>query len=463
MADTAVLAKLIAVLFLALGFFVFCYIASPRTTIPWLICLSPFQIIETSQTTSSVILTYVVAIAFIFKGKVRFLPMLGVILAILLIYLASAGLAHRATHFEHGLYIFNYVSALLLFYLVYNFVRETKDLDLIIKTLIILDIAVVLHGIIQVTVGPLSLFGLEEVRMYGPRRGEDARLSGPYGSVTLVADFFVMYIFFIAYLVIHTKSAVRRNLLYLLMAANLACLLMTANRGGFLLLIGGGAVFLYMFRSQLGMRRAVGISVSGIFLLVLMSVIVVNFTNYGLMYERLAQTEFEEGGLPDTRAGTWSRVIPRIAEKPLLGHGPRFRLRDDYVRPYYRGYKPTTFPHNLVLFLLYTVGFVGLTAYLLLFSAFIVRLRAAIRRPTNDIFVDGFVKLGLLLMVIFLVGQLKIEFLRFVLIDYAHFVFTFLAIWLAISDMVKTGVPVQSIGRVDHSVGTPFHATGSAR
>lgn len=58
---------------------------------------------------------------------------------------------------------------------------------------------------------------------------------------------------------------------------------------------------------------------------------------------------------------------------------------------------------------------------------------------TGDVFVDGFLKLGLLMMTLFLIGQLKIEFLRFVLIDYAHFIFIVFAVWLALADMARTG------------------------
>jgi O-antigen ligase len=155
------------------------------------------------------------------------------------------------------------------------------------------------------------------------------------------------------------------------------------------------------------------------------------------MYDRLQATELE-GGLPDTRAGTWSDVWPRIFDKPVLGHGPRLRLYNDHVQPY-----PKTavinFPHNLYLFLLYTVGFAGLIVYLFFFAWLTSRYRAGVRKSIDDPFVHGFIKLGVLLMIVFLIDQMKVEFLRFQTVDYWHYLFSIFAIWLAFADMARNG------------------------
>ena len=435
--DTNKLVQIIVAVFLAVAFFVFSYVASPRKTVPWLICLSPFQAVDSPLTTSSVLLTYVVGIAYIMRGRLKYLPMLGFFLLILGIYIVSTGSAHRSTHMQHAIYIFNYGSAILMFYIVYNFVRETRDVALVIRVLIIINILVVIYSIVQVNVGPrFSLFGIEQLAIKGARGGDDPRLAGPY-NVGITAEMFVLSMLLFAYLSIHIRSALKRNLLYFLMALNLACLIATANRGGFLTLIGGAGLFLIMFRRELGVKRALTLATVGIFLLVVMSIIVVNFTNYGQMYERLQATQLE-GGMPDSRVGTWSSIAPAIAEQPLLGHGPRLRLENDMIKPY-----PETgvfhYPHNLYLFLLFTVGIVGLLAYLWFFAWLTIRIKAALRKPTGDPFVDGFIKLGILLMIVFLVDQIKIEFLRFQFIDYWHYLFAFFGILLGFADSVRSG------------------------
>jgi O-antigen ligase len=436
-ADTSKLYQVIVAVVLAVGFFLFSYLASPRKTVPWIICLSPFQMIDSPYTNSTVMITFVVGIAYILRGRLKYLPMLGFFLLIMGIYMASTGLADRSTYIQHAIYMFNYVSAILMFFLVYNFVRETKDIDLVVRLLIVLNILVVIHSIIQINVGPrFALFGIQELSIKGARGGDDPRLSGPFG-VGITAELLVLSMLLFAYLSIHIKSAMKRNLLYFLTALNLGCLVATANRGGFLALVGGAGLFLIMFRRELGMKRTITLSVVGVFLLVVMSVIVVNFTNYGQMYDRLAATELE-GGVPDSRAVTWANIVPEIAKKPILGHGPRLRLYNDYARPY-----PNTpllhYPHDLYLFLMYTVGAVGLGAYLWFFAWLIVRFRAGIRQPSGDPFVDGFIKLGILSMIVFLVDEIKIEFLRFDYIDYWYYIFSVFAIFLGFADLARNG------------------------
>jgi O-antigen ligase len=168
-----------------------------------------------------------------------------------------------------------------------------------------------------------------------------------------------------------------------------------------------------------------------------MSIVVINYTQFGQMYERLEATQLEEG-MPDSRARTWTNIIGHIAEKPLLGHGPMLRLEE--LAP---GQPAPTqsihYPHNVYLYLLYTTGAAGLILYLIFFAWLVVRYRRGIRQPSGDPFIDGFIKLGILSMIVFLVDQIKIEFLRFEYIDYWHYTFAVFAMWLAFADMARKG------------------------
>jgi O-antigen ligase len=155
------------------------------------------------------------------------------------------------------------------------------------------------------------------------------------------------------------------------------------------------------------------------------------------MYERLGRTELEEG-MPDTRAKSWLTIAALATEKPLLGHGPRLRLDGDEARSY-PGTRALPYPHNLYLFLLYTVGAIGLIAYLWFFAWLIVRFKAGIRQSSGDSLVDGFAKLGILLMIVFLVDQIKVEFLRIGFIDYWHYAFSLFAIFLGFADLASNG------------------------
>ena len=72
--DTGKLYQIVVAVVLAVGFFLFRYHASPRKVVSWIICLSPFQIIDSPYTTSSVLITYVVGIAYMLRGRLQYLP-----------------------------------------------------------------------------------------------------------------------------------------------------------------------------------------------------------------------------------------------------------------------------------------------------------------------------------------------------------------------------------------------------
>jgi O-antigen ligase len=213
---------------------------------------------------------------------------------------------------------------------------------------------------------------------------------------------------------------------------NLVFLIATGNRGGFLTLIGGGGLFLYFFRKRLGAVKTVNILLVGTMALGIASYIVVYHTQFNSLYQRLESTEFEEG-MPDTRATTWQTSMSKIVEKPMLGHGPRLRLPDDWIQDY-PGHESITFPHNLYLYLLYTVGITGTVAYLLFFGLIARRFWKRASITTGDELSDGMAKLGTLMIILVAIDELKIEFLRFSTVDYLQFIFAFLAIFLATCD-----------------------------
>jgi O-antigen ligase len=154
------------------------------------------------------------------------------------------------------------------------------------------------------------------------------------------------------------------------------------------------------------------------------------------MYDRLEATEFE-GAVPDTRATTWRAAWQHIMQKPVLGHGPRLRLSKD-DGSLFRGHIQITYPHNLYLFLLYTVGIVGMVAYLSFFGSIARCYWKNASWSSGDNLSDGMTKLAVLIIILIAVDQLKIEFLRFVTVDYLQFMFALLAIYLGIGDSKAT-------------------------
>jgi hypothetical protein len=86
------------------------------------------------------------------------------------------------------------------------------------------------------------------------------------------------------------------------------------------------------------------------------------------------------------------------------------------------------------LYLLYTVGVVGMVAYLAFFGSIARRYWKNASWNSGDDISDGMAKLAVLVLALIAVDQLKIEFLRFLTVDYLQFIFALLAIYLGLGD-----------------------------
>ena len=113
------------------------------------------------------------------------------------------------------------------------------------------------------------------------------------------------------------------------------------------------------------------------------------YTQYNVLYERLEKTKVE-GIVPDTRT-VWRKGSEKIIEKPILGHGPYLVKREDISRfDYTTQNELGRYPHNLYLFLLYTIGIIGFMAYANLginYSVMMVKLSKKVDK--HDRFVSG--------------------------------------------------------------------------
>jgi hypothetical protein len=64
------------------------------------------------------------------------------------------------------------------------------------------------------------------------------------------------------------------------------------------------------------------------------------------------------------------------------------------------------------------------------------------------------VKLGVLSMIVFLIDEIKIEFLRFGFIDYWQYIFSLFAMFLGFADLARSGQLSRS-GEKSNSIGNP--------
>lgn len=418
----------------AIVLFVLAYGLPQKAATIGLIILIPFQPIQTQYATANVLLTFVVFIAMLMRRERVHLPLLPHILVLMFVYLVSMSRVHPSIFSFHAFYMFWILSAVLVFWLAYDLTQRFADLRGMVNVFVAINVLVFVYSVVQLWRGfdePLTFFGFDEISME-PVRIEDGRITGPFGGSGIVAEYFVTSIYLLLYQLLSSTQPRHRLFFGLLAMANFALLVATQSRGGFLTFVGAGAIFLWMFRKELGVVRIVGLVSGGVMALALAAALIVNYTEFGGLFDRLAETEVQ-GGIPDTRLKAWPAAWQEIKKKPLLGHGPQMRLPDDDVKRY-KGHVYIMYPHNLYLFLLFTVGVAGLLAFMTFFLTPMRRCWQVGFQPGVDPYTAGLAKTGVVILAAILIDQIKVEFLRGNMTDYWHYVFALLGMMVAVCD-----------------------------
>ena len=112
----------------------------------------------------------------------------------------------------------------------------------------------------------------------------------------------------------------------------------------------------------------------------------------------------------------------------------------------YEGYDHQPYPHNLYLFLLSTIGLLGLIAFMSFLLTPLRRCWRGMSLPNSSLEQTAFAKTGVVIVIVVLVDQLKIEFMRFELVDYWHFLFAVCGVLVAVSDQAR----VSGLRTADH-------------
>ncbi len=410
-----------------------------------LLILIPFQTVDTRYASSSVLMAYALATMLLISGELRF-RMLPALIVVVLAYLLSFTQADRGLLVMNVITIFQFVSCLIIFLLAYNFAGLVKTEKTAVDILFATNSLVVVYCILQLIVGPgesFVPFGVEEFAFNSNRNPDDPRLVGPFGNPGTTAGYFTLMILVCA-MDLMFSSGGKRLFVLILAGFNLLGLVATGNRTGFLILVAMFPVMLFTFRRELGAKRVTQFVIGGTLVLAIASTVAVAYTDFGRMFNRLATVTQTEGGVPTTRAETWPVAIEKIKERPWLGEGPYFWTEEDaeeagQLRTEFEelGELDTIFdpyPHSLYLYLLRTVGIVGLLAVLWFFFQAWRHLSRASRLQSARSYGLAFVRLGTILIPAFLIAQITLEFNRRTTLDYAQFVFALIGLLLGVAD-----------------------------
>lgn len=409
-----------------------------------LILLIPFQIVETKYGSSSVLMAYAMIGAMLLTGnlKVRMLPAIGFVL---LAYLVS--LTQADTYLSlHAVELFQLTACFVVFLLAYNYAKLVKSERSVVDLLIAINVLAVIYCALQLSAGAGQAFdplGVHEFAFNRNRDPSDPRLVGPFDNPGTTAGYFtLMTLIYLVELI--SATSWRRRLVQALILANVAGIVATGNRASFLVLIAAFPVLIFAFRAELGPKRFFQFMSGGIAALVISSALITALTGFGNMFTRLQNISATEDGLPTTRAGTWPLAIEKIKRDPWFGEGPHYFREEDAIQ---MGVSQSQFedlgdvvtafdpyPHSLYLFLLRTVGIVGLVAMIWFFVQVAIELRRSLRRDDLAEAGRAFTKTGIVVIGAFLVSQITLEFNRTATMDYAQFIMALLGLFIGISD-----------------------------
>ena len=179
------------------------------------------------------------------------------------------------------------------------------------------------------------------------------------------------------------------------------------------------------------------ISLAFLIIFTIMSFITVKYTKYNALFTRVTETEFVHG-MPSNRYGVWSLTIDQFKKKPVLGHGPRIHIVpkvENFTE--FRNFNLMPNPHNLYLYILYTLGLLGLIAYVAFWGNLYNALRKAKNKNSDDALLNGLPRLGIIILAVFLFDQVKVEYLRYSLTDYQHYLFMLFGAFVGFSHILQ--------------------------
>lgn len=405
-------------------------ILEKRTVATVILLLIPFQLVENRFGTSSIALAYFAAAALYIRGWkiIPFpLPILSVICAFVISFIFSVNKIDMLNLF----YIINFFSGFAILYIFYNLASIYGE-DKIEKQLIVLNALVLVYCALQMLAGPgnsYKPFGLEFFEFHTSRGGNDPRLVGPFGSPGATATFLLL-MSLICLRALHRNPQVSSGLAIIVLALNLATLSLTGNRSGLILAVFGALCYFGLVaRDLLPQIRIAGVAAILVMASGLVSFISVS-SSFNTIADRMEKLTETSDGLPETRARVWTEAWEKIKNRPWTGDGPYLLYQEQAEQLGLLRTRYDNFPHSLYLYLLRTVGVIGLIAFIYFFaSIFLVKAKSLDSLGPCEFSRSRFLKL---LTVVFLINQVFLEFMRISFMDLVQFVFLIFGIYTGV-------------------------------
>jgi O-antigen ligase len=229
------------------------------------------------------------------------------------------------------------------------------------------------------------------------------RVGGPFFDFELLSEYCAINLLLVTLWVVRAQSMTRRIAYSLLLVLVTFTLFATVTRGAFIALFASLAYLTWILRRRIRLvpfTILVSAIVAGF---LAMDFYVTNFTRSGDVLARLMGTEFV-GIVPESRTLAWRDGWERLWEHPLIGHGPYYSSQTG-TRTWY-------WPHNAYLLIANLVGLIGLGFFLTILVQLWRITRPTVDRLTGPSYAKAFLVVAHVQLVLFIIDQTKIEFLR---------------------------------------------------
>jgi len=326
------------------------------------------------------------------------------------------------------IYTINFLAAVLFFYMIINFVDDEAKLKKTIAVSIFTCGLVITFTILELLFPgreliPNWLYTEHKIALI--MKGQ--RMGGPFHDFELNAEFFAMNVPIILLMIVRSRRLLTRSIYTILLVTNLFMLFATMTRGAFISLVIGMIYMAYACRKDLNFVRFASLIIIAVVLVFALDMIVAQHTISGSLLTRLVQENKYVHGIPYNRYWAWVGAVNRAREHLIIGHGPGWDFS--------RGLKLEFWPHNAYLFYLDIGGLFGLFGFVFLLvrlvkASFVSWKSSLARSPLPE----AFMKVLNVSLVIFIIDQMKIDYLRNTI--YLYFVWFFFGLIAATRNII---------------------------
>ena len=301
------------------------------------------------------------------------------------------------------------VASIMYFYMIVNFVNDEKKVILLTKVACGICAMVMVTAVIElffpgaaIIPGWIGLASNAGEGRFG-YRVEGLRVGGAFASHSMLSDFGTQMFFLMLFHVVRSRNPIEKTIWAAVILLTVAAVVATANRGAFVAFVVGIGYFLFLFRGRLSVTRLAIIAATIAGLFVATEMVLTRYTYAVSLSDRLTGTKFE-GVVPETRTMTWKPALIKSLDHPFIGHGPYYDVGVGLTKQFW--------PHNGYIFYLYTIGVLGLLAYLAIVFRVWQYSKSYLIPETRGTPLNDISKILRVMLTIFLIAEMRTEHQR---------------------------------------------------